>query len=613
MSVSKSRPSYRPNVETLESRMQPGSILTGGLGVSLLGSALDLSSLLNESGTNQFHTLNHLRAINNQSNTNSDSSQVIIAPSHGNVETSQSATPVATNSTASSNLANQMVAVNAASHAHAAGMSVARAQSAQFGNGVVSTVKNTQVTFNSLQLLGGQTIATLRSTSSASVHPATSLHGTGYSHQVDGIQPDVNLNWISFFGHAGSAVNKVAVTPDGSGVLLAGTLQNANDPTINDAFVAELDSAGQNLLNMATVGLDNLPGSQASANGLAVDGNGNIYASGSVNVGGSTIAVAVKVDFAMPSGYDWLSALGFASAGGAGDVANSCQLDAAGATLYVAGTGDASPAGGGPGALELSALTAATGAGTTYGYNYNDSNGNPMPVVGNDIAPTSTGGVDVAVQLQTATGNLASFGVASSAATGPSSFATIVVQIAGGVVVTQQAGPRASMNSIAVDSSNNIYVNGTGYFNDEGLSRDIVGFAASDGSGVHGRAWGVTFGGVQGNWVGTGLVVNSDHTPVASGTVDDNSGTLGSHGDVLIHTSADALIITDNTSFGNPAPFGSNDDYGTGVAMGNTLFGAVYYQGGYTDSPDFNVTAGAYQTLYGGDPNCGWIAQISLT
>jgi hypothetical protein len=621
MSVSKSRPSYRPNVETLESRMQPGSILTGGLGVSLLGSALDLSSLLNESGTNQSHTLNHPRAINNQTDTSSDSSQVIIAPSHGSVETSQSATPVATNSTASSNLANQVVAINAASQ-HAISVSSTSGHSVPLGNtnGTGNTAKNSPLSFGSDPIRAGATVATRQMAAVANVHPATNFVGRGWTNSDGGIQPFDMLNWVSYFGNAGSKLNKVAVAPDG-GVLLAGTVQDNVDPTINDAIVAKLTSDGSTLVGMSIVGLP-VSGTQSSANGLAVDNAGNIYASGTATPpgGGPGLAVAAKVDFASPTGYDWLTVVGFSAQGGAGDVANGCQLDAAGANLYVAGTGDASPVGGGPGALEIAALSTVDGSGNTYGFNYVDGNGNPETAVGNDVAATSTGGVDVAVQLQTAAGGLASFGVAPSAAAGPASFATFTTD--NGYPQYAHApnadGAYASMSSILVDASNNIYFTGQGFFNapNEGIiTRQIIGFARPDGSGVHGYGWYVynTGTGVQGNWVSNGLALNGDHTPATSGTLDDNSGGFGTHGTILAHFAGDGGTIIDSTNFGNPTPFGANDDYGTGVAIGNTLFGAIYYQDGWTNSTDFNVTAGVYQPTYGGDPSTGWVGQINLS
>jgi hypothetical protein len=589
-------------VETLESRMQPGSILTAGLELSVLGSALDLSSLFSDNNTSQLHSVNHLRAINNQSNTNSDSSQSIIASSHGNLGTSGSATPAVTHTTAGSDLANQMVAVNAASQ-QGIGVSGTSGHSVVSGN----TNGNSTSAKNVSSLAPNAVSASIVATNTvptrmvaAEVHPALNFHSTVYNAGDGGIQPYAALNWVSYFGNAGSKLTKVAVTPDGRGVLVAGTVQDASDPTINDAVVAELTSDGSSLIGMATLGLP-VPGSQSSANGLTVDASGNIYADGTASAGGATIAVAAKVDFASPTGYDWLSSLGFASMGGAGDIANGCKLDAAGANLYVVGSGDATPTGtGGPGALEISKLSTVDGTGTTYGFNYVDGSGNPETVIGNDVAVASTGNADVAAQLQSAAGNLDVFATTDLTAT-PTllSFGN------------QNNNPNSTMTGIAVDSADNMVMTGIVNTGTETTLRQLVAKVDAGGMGTA-YYWGYT--GNSANLVGNGIALNSDATPVTSGTYDNNSGAFGSHEDVLIHFSADGSALIDYTFFnGNPVPRGSNDDYGIGVAIGRSLFGSLYYQDGWTNSLDFNVTAGAYQSTYGGDPSSGWVASITLS
>jgi hypothetical protein len=83
-----------------------------------------------------------------------------------------------------------------------------------------------------------------------------------------------------------------------------------------------------------------------------------------------------------------------------------------------------------------------------------------------------------------------------------------------------------------------------------------------------------------------------------------------------------AVVLTLRALGGNRAPVGSDDDCGTGVALGSGASGSGYYQDGWTSSTDFNVTPGAgtltkangsaYQQRYGGDPSCGWVASITL-
>ena len=136
-----------------------------------------------------------------------------------------------------------------------------------------------------------------------------------------------------------------------------------------------------------------------------------------------------------------------------------------------------------------------------------------------------------------------------------------------------------------------------------------MGFSNPDPStGAHAFYWGVTFSGVLGNWQNSGLGVASDGGRVTNGTVDDNSGGVGTHGIVFAHFAPDASSITDST-FGNSGPFGALDDYGTGVAVGTSLFGSTYYFDGWTTSTDFTTTPPVYQ---GADPDPtapsqGWV------
>src|SRR6516162_151643 len=121
----------RPNVESLENRMQPGSILTGGMGLSLLGSALDLTSILDDSASSQpalIHRLldaNHTRQV-------SATEPMGAAPSSGRTVSPQPAERLVIH-TGDSGLASQVVAVNVANHASAATSSGASLHSAQFG------------------------------------------------------------------------------------------------------------------------------------------------------------------------------------------------------------------------------------------------------------------------------------------------------------------------------------------------------------------------------------------------------------------------------------------------------------------------------------------------
>src|SRR5262249_14112463 len=78
--------SFRPRVETLEGRTQPGSVLTSGTGLSLLGSALDVDSLGGDNRPTQnspAHTLRLIDLDNGSVPANATSqaaSSVVVAP-----------------------------------------------------------------------------------------------------------------------------------------------------------------------------------------------------------------------------------------------------------------------------------------------------------------------------------------------------------------------------------------------------------------------------------------------------------------------------------------------------------------------------------------------------
>src|SRR6516225_2951364 len=104
-SVSKFR--FRPQFVTLESRTQPGTLLTSGL--SSLGSALDLSSILNDSAASETTLVHRPLSDLNSTPVASGTGTINVAPSSVNA-TSTNAAPVVQHT--DSNLAGQVIAVN---------------------------------------------------------------------------------------------------------------------------------------------------------------------------------------------------------------------------------------------------------------------------------------------------------------------------------------------------------------------------------------------------------------------------------------------------------------------------------------------------------------------
>jgi hypothetical protein len=571
-------------------------MLTGSLALSTLDSTLDLTSPL-DSAASESPAL-HRVSDADLTTPASSGGAVSAAPSSGSVSQAQPAVPAA-KSAGDSALISQAIAVSAASHAAAAPVTAAPVHASQFGGAVPGTSTSH----------GGRVSAPIplapqaTNTAVQSLAAATPLQNFTDGHWTTlpgsnggGINPLFSIGWSTYVGTAGDdSMNKIAIDPSGN-VILAGTVGDPTDPTINDLAVIQLDPSGSTLLGSALLVPNGTSGDGAVAHGLAVDSNGVVYVSGTVTIGGVNSLVAARIsDFT--AGPDWTVSWTYAdpanpaSAGGA-------QLDASGTFLYVTGSADVSAQGGSTAALIFARLTDLANSTPTLdsfggAASYVDASGNSVPTVGIDIGVRSDLSADVVGQGSGVAGNFDFFGL-TDGTTGPT------------LLSYGDPGPNSSMNAVYVDGSDNAYYAGSIYANGEATTRAIMSEIAPDGATqVFGVAWGVTFGGAPGDWVPQGLVV-SGGTPYETGYLDDGSGQPGTTSITIDHFAADgsSIIESDDGTLS-----GSGDDYSYAITTG--IFNNIYVAG-KTTSPDFNTTPGAFQTSYQGGNSDGFAAQVTL-
>jgi hypothetical protein len=586
----------RPNVESLENRMQPGSILTGGMGLSLLGSALDLTSILDDSASSQpalIHRLldaNHTRQV-------SATEPMGAAPSSGRTVSPQPAERLVIH-TGDSGLASQVVAVNVANHASAATSSGASLHSAQFGQVAPTQSRSLPaptIVFTSTPVQSNLAIQSI--TAATNLQAATNVRLVAIPvNSAGGINPLFAVGRASYVGNGGTdSLTRIAVDPNTGNVVMAGTLL---DPStgVNEPAIVELDSGLQNLIGAAFV-----QGGSGSANGVAVDASSVIYFSGTLNAGSNDQPIVGRIpDITNPGGPgSWLFSYNFGDP--TANIEDSgAQLDVTGTTLAVTGQADTSSVGGGPGALQLVTLTnLANPAGPSFGSIATAAQFS-VPVIGNDIAATSDAKVDIVATGVEAAGNIPLFGQYDGTA------------FTGGGLFTWNGivpGPLGGETGIALDGSNNMYMSGSLYA-PSSLSLEITANVNSTFTAGGTSAWGAT----GANFVSNSVALGADLTMYMAGTGDDNSGNPNTHSALTDHFASDGSAILDS---GDGTLGGSGDDYGTGVALGAGLFGPVPYFAGTTTSTDFGAaagyTAGAFQSTYSGGASAGWVASTSLS
>ena len=216
-SVSKFR--FRPQFVTLESRTQPGTLLTSGL--SSLGSALDLSSILNDSAASETTLVHRPLSDLNSTPVASGTGTINVAPSSVNA-TSTNAAPVVQHT--DSNLAGQVIAVNAASHG--ATLSGSSTHVAPIANGAPQSTGRNISSLQSAVASPVRSDLAIGAIAAAHLQQATGLHLTPIAPTNGGGGNPLFANQIAtFVGTATGtdSMNKISALATNGNVVIGGT------------------------------------------------------------------------------------------------------------------------------------------------------------------------------------------------------------------------------------------------------------------------------------------------------------------------------------------------------------------------------------------------------
>ena len=178
-------------------------------------------------------------------------------------------------------------------------------------------------------------------------------------------------------------------------------------------------------------------------------------------------------------------------------------------------------------------------------------------------------------------------------------------------------------NGIAVDSSGDAYVTGytansgsrfpttSGAFQNTSSAVENA-FVTKLGSGGDALVYSTYLGGSVHD-TGYGIAVDSSGNAYVTGDTDSSNfpTTSGAFQTALVGT--DNAFVTELDSGGDALVYstylgGSSTDYGQGIALDSS--GNAYVTG-YTDSTNFPVTTGAYQTTYGGGTDNAFVTAFN--
>ena len=581
---------FRPRVEYLEDRMQPGSLFTTGLDLSGLGASFDQNPL---TATNsQTESLPIIQRPDNINGTTADQSAgvVVAAPSGtsnaGAVSTSsltlspnapvdfsgasQAAGHMAPVSAGAANVPPSAVApVQAAGNvpqniANAGGMGVGQAVGYAGGvNPAVATV--------ALQPLSGVQTHTYQ------VGSLNNGNGGGRTQ-----------NALTYVGGPGND-SVQSVVYNGGSVYMTGYMGDASDNTAVDLFIAKLDSG----LSTGTVVTQNMgPMTRAAGYGIDVDPSGNVYVGGSVNpaMGGSNLLVE-KFDTNLNPVWSVTSS--------DPTTVKSVKLDAAANNLFY--TGESGTGTYGHDLLvgkltDLGNVTPSTVYSSVFAVT---SNSGPGPSEGNAVGVDPISGVAdiVGVVRAGATMNDSRPMIGQVDATG-SNYNLFVAWAC--------VGPTSQGNGIYVDASGNIYQAGSykpaappGNTTDNLLIAEL----SRTGTVIFGWYYYATAGDFSA--YGSAIVVQNG-TPYYVGT--DTAGTTypGQKEFFVFKFANDGSSIINAEGLANNA---DGDDYGYGLALDQFQRAIVV---GKTASTMLPTTAGAYQATFQGGTTDGYAGNYTV-
>jgi hypothetical protein len=463
-------------------------------------------------------------------------------------------------------------------------------------------------------------LPTPTATSIASSVHAANLHETRLNLQTTPVFHGINTgmttqNFSTFLGGPGEdGLTGVGVDSAGN-IYVSGYLEVS--PGSIYVFVASLDPTGS-MLNW-TVAVNGGFGPRDEAHGIAVFDNGagqvNVYVVGSVsNAPGSPVATDGFV--VLLNGGDG-SILNEADLG-PGD-AQSVTVDPINGDVFVAGT-SIDPSSG-----AKSIMTAAfdstldTPSLYTVSIPLQDANGNNVNsfVHGSQsIAIDSQDNVYITGTMTSADGTdnspvvVAYNGFNNQSLWQPVNFpnATYGGAGSGGAIVNQ---------------ASSLYVTGTLFDNNGGttLNSDLLlaRLNIADGSQYFIRQWVVMDNGARdGDWTGNGMVLNGNNEPIVTGAALDPTGSSSfpaTNGvDVHVtHFGANGNVTQLSTERPENTFGGSALDVGNAVILDptNSGSGSVLVVG-TTQSSDFPTTTNAYQATYGGGLSDGFLASVQV-
>jgi hypothetical protein len=578
-------------VELLESRLQPGSVLTGGSGLSLLGSALDLNRL---AGANSDTYAVIHRRLKFDDDTLTGSPSPLQGGQAGTVSTAtitltQAPAPATANNSTGVSLIPALPAATATGHAAVGGSATAPihltptstapvappVQGSTGGGQSVHAVQAIPQVAHPVFAPAGDT----RMTSGAGAH-ITTVHFNG-----GGDHPPASVNWSTYLSQAGASLSRDAVGADGN-LYAVGTIPDASNGG-SDILVAQVSTNGSSI----TISTVSIAGSTFNAGkAIAVDTSGSdviTYLGGTTDAEGQTTYLVARYDFTAQA-VNWTVMPSVATRSGS---VNGLALDGAG-NLFMTGWEDGSFAS----FPKQSILTV----------QYTDLANNPPTVVNGWI--WSYGGFDndpgtgIAFAINTVIFVSENFYDPTDTTSNPGVGAYDVSTPAGQAFIFQTDDNNnpivGSMNDVIGNSSGQAYSAGT--FTDAVTGRtDALVVNANFASG---QAFGVILTGTANNNLaanGISATTSSGNLlPVVVGT-DDSMGSVDM---TVLHFTSDLATITDSAEIG-----GSNTDVANGVATDSN--GNAYVVG-TTNSPDFPVTN---NSTYGGDPSDGVIFSIALS
>jgi hypothetical protein len=648
MKCSKPRFAFRPLVENLESRLQPGSILTGqGYGWSLLADNLpilnqgssDSSSLVSQSSSES----SRLTPTSPSADVPHDNLNIAVASVAAVRSTSLPINNVVDNRL-SAGLTNQdPFGATQSEHPNSLLMAAAATPPVRMPPPAtpVGSVQQSPVGVAAsaipaapVQMAAGAPSAPAASMKSA---PAdTSLNAPVTLHSRNDLQPITNLHSTTLTIHAGAintnsqpiwasyadgsilygapagdsrllgvtldpSVN--SATPNPQPVVAYGFTSSPNDPTDVAGFVARisLDGTAATVLALDAGGT----GTRVEIHGAVVDPNdGSIYVAGQETKNGATTDLIehISADLSTPL---WAFGHNGGFAPTETDHANGIALDSTGTNLYA--TGDTNDPTTGLADVTLTQLTnlssstpivatdPVSGQPQDIFFAFLDPSNNTVPNTGTGVAVDSAGNVDVALTIQGSANAFPALVQVNPSFSSPSpNWAK-----AFGYNTTSTNGPNATMTAVYVDSSDNVFATGginTG-LNDAGFpTLDDVLIAGYSSAGVRIGAFAESYGysPSQGTnlplqTIGYGIQTDPSgniYVGVTASFADSTGALLGGVMAFLQVDPTFSNIVNDfTTDPANGSVSGSNDDQLRGIVLDPSA--NALYMAGFTNSPDF--------------------------